>query len=216
MRMRGDVTLFGACENEERGCWEPWLEPWTLSFSYAFFDAACFVYTCRRLIDLCEVWLQVHDRGDLAGTAGGGRRRFCDQRFCDQPGGSREALPHVGKNVDFPFKCLGFVLKCSGFVLKMVRFCIQNDEFWQLLTERITQRDEPGRKLSRKRCAFLCSFSAVLYDFDTVSLCFVQLWHCFTLFCTILAPLLLCFWANNDGIYSVFELTIMEFTLFWG
>lgn len=34
MRLRGDITLFGTCENEERGCWEPWLEPWTLSFSY--------------------------------------------------------------------------------------------------------------------------------------------------------------------------------------
>ena len=33
-KARGEVTIFGACENEERGSWEPWLEPWTLCFSY--------------------------------------------------------------------------------------------------------------------------------------------------------------------------------------
>lgn len=34
LRIRGDMTVFGSCENEEHGCWEPWLEPWTLCFSY--------------------------------------------------------------------------------------------------------------------------------------------------------------------------------------
>ena len=34
LRARGDINLFGSCENEERGCWEPWLEPWALCFSY--------------------------------------------------------------------------------------------------------------------------------------------------------------------------------------
>ena len=151
---------------------DPLCPPHSKQFLWRYVsDAACFVYTCRRLIDLSLLriympaldrslcWRQVRDR---FGVLKGGISNALDKHesFPDLPDQVIRNLVVRFYAVLCSFYAL-FVLFCTVFVLILCSFCALLCCFVLF-------------------CAILCSLCAVLYCFCTV---FVLFLCCFVLLC---------------------------------